>query len=181
MSKVTNHRDLIRKAASLPLIYILSRSGIKFGLWTLSENLEICLLPSLKIPYSQNDVFRTSDTGMKIHCRKTLNRIQNLTNICSEFSRSGLILKFSKQSWMLLKSNLGEIHIILKNFFFLKKFLWQMKLVLDVFKCVSSWTKGSCRGDPIFSIKNGHTFFYTKTLSKSPPKPLKDRKCQNLH
>ena len=32
MSKVTNHRDLIRKAASLPLIYILSRSGIKFGL-----------------------------------------------------------------------------------------------------------------------------------------------------
>ena len=29
MSKVTNHRILIRKAASLPVIYIFSRSGLK--------------------------------------------------------------------------------------------------------------------------------------------------------
>ena len=36
-------------------------------------------------------------------------------------------------------------------------------------------------GDPIFSTKNGLTFFFTKTLPKSPPKSPKNRKCQNLH
>ena len=91
MSKVTNHRILIRKAASLPVIYIFSRSGLKFRLksrlWALALKLWIFLLPSLKSSNSRNDMFRTSDTGMKIQCRKTLNRIQNLTNICSEFSR----------------------------------------------------------------------------------------------
>ena len=36
-------------------------------------------------------------------------------------------------------------------------------------------------GDPIFTTKNGHTFFFTKKLPKSPPKSVKNRECQNLH
>ena len=56
--------------------YVFSRSGLTQSIWTVWLNIEPCLL--------LRDVFRSSDTDMKIRCRKSLNLIQNLTNIWSQ-------------------------------------------------------------------------------------------------